>query len=401
MASRRYLPALLVLLLPLVMVLLVRGVSLIVLPKAFTTELKVHCFVQTLPNAEPPFADCKDAIPANDGSPGTRPEARGSASTPQAKDASGGSTPSREAAQKDAASASAPPASRAKARSLPQLRALEGKARTSFAVASAMLVAIALGGLIFAITQTGWSWCRRELAGPPPVADLLYDRSFVFGTMAVMIVLALVMLYFDTASDNYDNFLINLVLAAGVRSKALGASSADAFQGMIKFNLAVAYVAAGFLLVYLASLAIPSTATGNRKDRLAAFQFIIAIGGAILAFSAFANQAALGWVSVAVDEATGAALLEGLKAIPDLWSVASSVFLFTAIATGYFAITANNAGGNAPAAGATSALDLRTPTGDDFKALGWIVQFVIALAPIWLPSALGKILELSSKLPGP
>jgi hypothetical protein len=291
-------------------------------------------------------------------------------------------------------------ANRPKTSTLPQLRATEAKSRTAFGVASAMLEAIAVGGLLFAIVQICWTWCAAPPAGADPDPDRSRDRAFVFGFAVLATGAGVLMQCWDIASESYDNTLVNLVLTASVTSNALSAQSADVFHNLVRLNLLIAYVAAALLLVYLASLSIPSSVPGDRKARLAAFQFIILIGGAIFAFAAYANQTALAWVTLGVDEATGAPLIEALKAIPDLWSIASSAFLFTAIAIGYFAITAANpAVVNAPVQ-STSTLDLRTPTGEDFKAFGWVVQFAIALAPIWLPAGLTKILEFSSKLPG-
>lgn len=406
----RYGLAFLILILPPLVLLLVRSVPLIALPKAIIVELKPWCFVRVIPKLDPIEALCKEAVPAADPVnrpvPGSQPQGNAAGAeqhgpmNPAGRPAPGTNSP-RQTSPPAASGAlsSEKQTSRPRAPTLAQLRATEAKARTTFGIASAMLEAIAVSGLVFAIVQICWNWCAAASAGAPDDPDRARDRWFVFGFAVVAVAAAVIMYCRDIASESYDNILVNLMLTASVTSNALSAQSADVFHILLKLNLLIAYVAAALLLVYLASLAIRSPASGETKDRLSGFQFAVAIGGAIFAVGAYANQTALAWATLAVDENIGAPLLEAVKAIADLWAIASSAFLFTAIATGYFGIRANSANVSVQQQ-PDSALALRTPSGDDFKALGWIVQFVVALAPVWLPVGLAKLLESASKLPG-
>jgi hypothetical protein len=132
-------------------------------------------------------------------------------------------------------------------------------------------------------------------------------------------------------------------------------------------------------------------------------QIVVVIGSIIFTLSAVANRAAAAWATVGLDEGSGKALIEVANSIPKLWDYASTVFLIAAVATGYAGIRASKA----PAArkdGAgkdeketkeqkDSATALRTPDGEDFKAFGWVVQFIIALAPVWLPASIGTFIK--------
>ena len=198
-------------------------------------------------------------------------------------------------------------------------------------------------------------------------------------------------------SHDFDNILISLILAAGERAGTLRAGTADTYGLLMTANLIAAYLAAGLLLVYLATLALPFGAPTTMSERFTGFQFVIAIGATVLAITVYTNQKAVDLALLAIDPAAGASLIETVRTVLDLWSTICIVFLFTAIVTGYFGIRAS--GATASAAQPDSALAMRTPGGDDLKTLGWIVQLIFALAPAWLPAALKTIFEQVGKAP--
>jgi hypothetical protein len=201
----------------------------------------------------------------------------------------------------------------------------------------------------------------------------------------------------DVKSDDFDNVLINLIVAAGEKAGTLRAGTHDTYRLLMTMNLIAAYLAAGLLLIYLATLAIPFGEPATMKERFAGFQFVIAIGATVLAVMVYANQKAVDLATLAIDPSTGASLIEAARIVLDFWSVICIAFLFTAIVAGYFGIRASRASASEPQA--DSALALRTPSGDDLKTLGWIVQLIIALAPAWMPAALKTIFEQLGKAP--
>jgi hypothetical protein len=322
---------------------------------------------------------------------------------------------------------------------LTQFRATEIKARAEFATASAILQAAAIAAFIFAIFRLVSTW--RDLNAPPvepaPAPAQLPaqpqpaepqrnpaepgDSRFLLATAVLSFLIAAFLAYSDTGSTTFDNVLMNVIFENGVQAKIFVAATFEKFQNIVLTkslfgettfapyraivfaNLLSAYLAGGLLLVYLAVLAIPADSIGSAKDRVSGLQIVVVIGSIIFTLSAVANRAAAAWATVGLDEGSGKALIEVANSIPKLWDYASTVFLIAAVATGYAGIRASKE----PAArkdGAgkdeketkeqkDSATALRTPDGEDFKAFGWVVQFIIALAPVWLPASIGTFIK--------
>ena len=381
----RLLAALLVLTLPAAVVMLVRGVALVALPKALTLDMRVECFVRDVEKPLRPDAiaeraridkACEDLRPAPDAK---QPEpAPPTAKSP--KERAGGSTAS--AAQHT------------------QFRAIEAKARAGFGMASALLQAVAAGAFFFAFCQLVQNWGRA-----PAAADGDANGRAAFRTWRRIIILtSLGVLGFavwqglaEVKSEDFDNVLINLVLVVGEKAGTLRAGTIETYRFLMTMNLIAAYLASGLLLVYLATLTIPFGEPSTMKERLAGFQFVIAIGATVLAVTIYANQKAVDLATLAINPTTGESLIEAARIVLDFWSTICVAFLFTAIVAGYFGIRASGASASVPEP--DSALALRTPTGDDLKTLGWIVQFVLALAPAWLPAALKTVFERVGSAP--
>jgi hypothetical protein len=140
----------------------------------------------------------------------------------------------------------------------------------------------------------------------------------------------------DVKSDDFDNVLINLILAAGEKAGTLRPGTVDTYRFLMTINLIAAYFAAGLLLVYLATVAIPLGEPTTMKERLAGFQFVIAIGAAVLAVTVHANQKAVDLATLAIDPKTGEPLIEAARVVLDFWSTICVAFLFTAICRGVF-----------------------------------------------------------------
>jgi hypothetical protein len=388
----RLLAAFMVLALPMAMVILVRNVPFIVLPKVLTVDMRVGCFVRDMRKpvrpddiAERARIDkaCEDARPA--------PGAKQPSTAPQGADAP--PQPAKSAAGKQqAANAPAEAGARAtRAETLTQFRASEAKTRTNFAIASGLLHTVALGAVLFALSQLVQNWGRPAAAANEQAATLKTWRRGLVLTLPVVLGFAVSVAYADARTHDFDNFLIGLIFAAGEQVGTLRAGTGDTYTQQMTMNLSAAYVAAALLLIYLATLALPFGMPTTMKERLAGFQFVIAIGAAVLAVTVYTNQKAVDLAILAIDPSSGGELIDAVRALLDLWSTICIVFLFTAIVAGYFAIRASGASASEPEP--DSALAMRTPSGDDLKTLGWIVQLIFALAPAWLPVALKTIFE--------
>jgi len=267
-------------------------------------------------------------------------------------------------------------------------------------MASALLHAVAFGAFFFAFSQLVRNWARAPAAVPGDAnlqADFQTCRRIIVATSLVVLGFAVWQAFADVKSDDFDNVLMNLILAASEKAGTLRAGTVETYRLLMTMNLVAAYLAAGLLLVYLATLAIPFGAPATMKERLAGFQFVIALGAAVLAVTVYANQKAVDLATLAIDPSAGESLTEATRTVLDFWSVICVAFLFTAIVAGYFGIRASGASASEPEA--DSALALRTPSGDDLKTLGWIVQLVIGLAPAWLPVTLKTIFEQLGKAP--
>jgi hypothetical protein len=385
----RLLSAFLVLILPLAVVLLVRSVALIALPQVLTADMRVACFVRAIKTPvrldenigrARTVTECDDLPRA--------PEAKEPASAPQTD------TLAQQTTKQAASSPTARPETPT------QFRAIEAKTRAAFGIASALLQAVAFGAFLFAFSQLVQNWRRAPSAaagGANSQAAFQTCRRVIVATSLVVLAFAVWQAFADVKSDDFDNVLINLIVAAGEKAGTLRAGTHDTYRLLMTMNLIAAYLAAGLLLIYLATLAIPFGEPATMKERFAGFQFVIAIGATVLAVMVYANQKAVDLATLAIDPSTGASLIEAARIVLDFWSVICIAFLFTAIVAGYFGIRASRASASEPQA--DSALALRTPSGDDLKTLGWIVQLIIALAPAWMPAALKTIFEQLGKAP--
>jgi hypothetical protein len=378
-----------VLILPVAVVLLVRSVALIALPKALTVDMRVECFVRDVKKPVRPDEISERArIDQECADPRRAPEAKQPPSAPQTD------TPAKQATKQAARSPTTRPESPT------QFRAAEAKTRAAFGMASALLHAVAFGAFFFALSQLVRNWARAPaaVAGDANLqAAFQTCRRVIVPTSLVVLGFAVWQAFADVKSDDFDNVLMNSILVAGEKAGTLRAGTVDTYRLLMTMNLVVAYLAAGQLLVYLATLAIPFGEPATMKERLAGFQFVIALGAAVLAVTVYANQKAVDLATLAIDPPTGEALTEAARIVLDFWSVICIAFLFTAIVAGYFGIRASGARASEPET--DSALALRTPSGDDLKTLGWIVQLVIGLAPAWLPVTLKTIFEQLGSAP--
>jgi hypothetical protein len=402
----RLLAAFMVLALPLTTVILVRNVPFIVLPKALTIDMRVGCFVRDLKKPAGPDEitqrtwiekTCQDARPAAK-QPGSAPQGTTSpADQGAAKATERDGAPAQLAksapGKQQAANAPAEAGARAtRVETLAQFRAAEARTRTNYGVASGLLHAIAFGAVFFALSQLVQNWRGRaaEVAATNEQAFKTSRRVLILTSPGVLGFAAWIA-YCDATTHDFDNVLIGSIIAAGENAGTLRAGTGDTYTQLMTINLTATYIAASLLLIYLATLALPFGAPTTMKERLAGFQFVIVIGAAVLAVTVYALQKAVDLAMLAIDPSTGESLIEAVRTLLDLWSTICIVFLFTAIVAGYFAIRASGASASEP--GADSALALSTPSGDDLKTLGWIVQLTFALAPAWLPPALKTIFE--------
>ena len=300
-------------------------------------------------------------------------------------------TPAAATAAPGAAPVAPPPAqpkgADSKAKAQAQVRAAELKARAEYGVATAILLIVSLGAAVFALGQLRTSSQNAS-------SD---DRKFVIGAATLAVALAAIAAWHDWRNEDFGHALINAIFVAGTTAKSLLDAGKTGFSNFIGLNLLFAYVGAALLLVYLASLTIPDWQKANAKSGLVGLQFGVVIGAAIFALGGYTNKTGVAWAAVALEEGAGTPLIDLTKTVLDLWSVSSSAFIFTAIATAYWGIRQSPRKSD-PAT--STALVARGEDGDDFKALGWIVQLLIALAPIWLPASLGKFLETAKMLPG-
>lgn len=281
-----------------------------------------------------------------------------------------------------------------KAKAPAQLRAVEAKARAEFGVATAILLIVSLGAAGFALYQFQVSWAPG------------LDRNLVFIAAGVAIVIGAVMACVDWKRADFGHALVNAIIAATMAAEALPNTLQDNWSTFVALNLFFAYVGASLLLVYLASLAIPNGQPGQGTSGIVGLQFGVLIGAAIFALGGYANRTGVTWATVALDEGPGAPLVDLSTMMVNLWGVANSAFMLTAIATAYYGIrhntktkkSASHSSADKPAHKPGPSA-LRTPDGDDFKALGWLVQVLIALAPIWLPAGLSKFVDVAKTIP--
>lgn len=422
-----------VLFLPLAIMALVRFVPLQVLPDK-TAELKSSCFLRTFVEydaegklkelkdppkpkpecvgAAPPAAKKKTASGAGNQQSRPDPPPPGSKDADKDKDKDTDKDKNKEAKDKENSGPGTitenpkqkKSAGRDEARTLVQFRAADVNARSDFGIASGIMQAIALGGLMFALVQLIWSANALKVPDPAHASPATEnDRTMLIAFAVIAVICAIALACYHATSESFDNLLMNEHLKNSIGLFGDPPAAADtvfkAFKKVIWWNLLSAYTAAALLLVYLAVLAIPADPLGDAKQRLAGLQFVVLIGAAMFALSAVVSNATIAWATIGLDSETGAELIEVMGSITKLWSLGSSAFLITAIIVGYAAIRTARPPAPDPNTAKDSAVALRTPSGDDFKAFGWIVQFVVALAPIWAPAGLSKIFDLLKTIP--
>lgn len=430
----RYSTAIFILLLPPMMMLLVKAIPLAILPKTDVNATSAWCFVKTFD-----YFDLDGKL-VSDGSNGPRgcntvrplvekkkQAAQDDKKNKKPNETSGENqsntqTPASNESARDTSSPDDKVA-RGRGQTLAQFRPIEIKARLDFATASAVMQAAAAGALIFALFQLIAGWRALVVAPTPqplPESAIDGDRLFFAITVVLAIVIAIWLAYHDTRSNDFDNMLMTRLFeigawpnyqifatdafglgSASVAKKILGDVAFLPYSMIVFMNLLTTYLAGGLLLIYLATLAIPSDALGTKKDRMTGLQIAVVLGSIIFTLSAVANRAAAAWATVGIDEASGKALIDLANAVPKMWDVASSVFLIAAIAVGYFGIRASKAPAATKEAGNETKdgiLNMRTVEGDDFKALGWLVQILLALAPIWAPASLSKIFDAAKTI---
>jgi hypothetical protein len=199
----------------------------------------------------------------------------------------------------------------------------------------------------------------------------------------------------DWKGHDFGHQLILLIIDASKSADSVLPSMHDRLDLLTAIDLFAAYVAAALLLVYLASLTIPNGDTGEGKSGLVGLQYCIVLGAGIFALGGYANRTGVAWATVALEEGPGTPLADLTKTVVDVWAAASSGFMLVAIATAYYGIRKAPARNQAATPGV---LAEKTPSGDDFKALGWLVQIMLALAPIWAPQILTKVFDAAKMI---
>lgn len=383
--STRFLPAMLVLILPPLVMTVVQQVPLHLLPTTFVQEVKPWCYARVLDkNNEPLKAPAcleppspVNAAEASKPSPGAGPQqATGTVPPQQAAGASG----SRQ--------------SSGKTKTLPQLRAAEAKARMDFGAASSLLLLVATLAFSFAVYQLVTNW-GPQTGVPGP------EKWFILSTAILALCGALFYASRDWEIADFAHVLIKQIMDTAQDAGLLAPSAGASFKQLVGLNLLFAYAGAALLLSYLVALTINDAVPMAQSDRIVGLQFALGLGAGIFTLGSLANKTGLAWAISALDETQSAALIEATKGILDLWATASSVFLLTAIGTAYFGIRGVNAsvGQTAAAGQQSSVVALRTPTGDDFKIFGWLVNLLIAFAPVWLTAGLSKGLDIAKTVP--
>jgi hypothetical protein len=316
------------------------------------------------------------------------PEGKGKSETPRAP-----GSPVR--------TASSPGQQAAAGKTTPQLRASELKARIDFAAVSSLLRAIAVLAIIYAILQMIAGW-RAGAPRPNDAQVPARERRVVAALAVVGATAGYIYAYVEWQPNVVRDLLIRAPIEAAENVGLVSHGLLQKLDTMVNMNYLIAFVAAGLLLAYLAALTIDSEAAMPEADRLVGLQFVLAIGAAMFSAGVLASKLGIAVVKVVLDDANSRELIAALDRLPDVWALAYSGFLITAIGTAYFAMRGRDASINPQPAGGSavpnSAFALRTPSGKDFKALGWVVNLVIAFAPVWLTEGLSKLIDAANKI---
>ncbi|MGB9368491.1 MAG: hypothetical protein WCE79_21015 [Xanthobacteraceae bacterium] len=283
-----------------------------------------------------------------------------------------------------------------KAKTGAQLRAMEVKARAEFGLATAFLIVVSLGAAAFAAYQLHVSWWNT--AGPAEAANRAHlpaDKKFIRRILFFAIVLAAAAAYRDWNGHDFGHTLVLAVIEASKQAESVMPSMHKALECLLAINLFAAYLSTALLLVYLASLTIPTGDSGQGTNGLVGLQFGIVFGAVIFALGSFANKTGVAWATLAIEEGPGTPLADLMKTIVDVWAAAASAFMLVAIGTAYYGIRSAPDRNTAAVAGLMAD---KTASGDDFKALGWLVQIMLALAPIWAPQILGKVFDAAKTI---
>lgn len=380
-----YLPALFVAVLPLAVMVFLQWVPRQLVSEDFIKELKPWCLVQGV------NVDLKPIQPA--------PPCHKVPAPPDT------SRPDQVAGQKVAQTDTAAQG-RGAPKTTPQLRALELRARIDFGAISALLQVVAVLAAGFAITQMIAGWRTQA---PRPTPDGQSSPRVPKAERVVVVCLALFGIVAGIAfavlqmRAHIRDLLIRPPIEAAEKAGLMASGLLETLDHMVAYNYLFAFVGAGLLLAYLAALSIDSPAPMSEEDRIVGLQFVLGIGAALFTTGILANKAGIAMVKGVLDETSSKELLAALDRLPDVWALAYSGFLVTAIAAAYFAIRGGEAKINeTPKDGdavPTSALAVRTPDGKDFKAFGWLINMLVALTPVWLTEGLAKLLDAAGKIP--
>jgi len=291
-----------------------------------------------------------------------------------------------------------PPAPAAKPKTKAQFLAAELNGRLQFGTASALFQALALIAIVFAISQLRSNW-RTGAPRPDNAAIPPQEQGVVVAVAIAVSVASLVYAHIQWSSDAVRGSLLFPPISAAAQE--LGTATAGltkAIVGLDWYNYLIGYPAAGLLLAYLAALSIKSAAPLKEADRLVGLQFVLAIGAALFSAAVLSDKASIAFTTGVLDSKKVPEFIDALKTLSDVWAIAYSGFLITAIGTAYFAIRGSEATVTVQPANAEqdSLLALRTPDGKDFKFLGWLVNFVIAFAPVWVTQGIAKLLTFGT-----
>lgn len=277
-----------------------------------------------------------------------------------------------------------------------ELRDAELKARLEYGVANGLLRTVAALAIIFALIQliSGWRSAATRPGGTPVPA---LERRVVITVAVVLSTLAIAYAELQFRPDSIRAALIFAPLVEAEKAGVVSPGLAELHLTTAAQNMLIAYLAAALLLTYLAALTIDSETPMKEDDRVVGLQFVLAIGAALFTAAILVNKSGMAFITQALDPKRSAALIAALNVLPDVWALAYTGFLLTAVATAYLGIRGDKATVHPEAAAGQRIKDspvaLRTPDGKDFKIFGWFVNLLIASAPVWLPGTLTTLLK--------
>jgi hypothetical protein len=382
MQAKRLAPAFAVLLLPLVVVALAQVAGHVLLSRTLFPGLGPWCLVR-IEGASAPDVCIKGA------------ENRGSVASGGTTTAGGTGTGTGTGAGPTGVVAGPSIGSRVASvvpRTEPQARAKEFIARVDFAAGTALLWITAMLASVLALIGLWNGGVSQQ------TSTSVEERRWVVRFCVMGVVAGIAIAYVGHKHNSVRDFLLNGPLTAAQTAKLVAGDAVGLLNEVSLWNLFVGFGAGGLLLGYLAALSIDSSHSIPVADRVTSIQFVLVAGAAILTASVLANKAAISWISGVLDPASSALLLDAFKKVGDFWGLISSLFLVTAIGGAYFAIRGREAKmGEVGQAAGTSAFALRTADSKDFKVLGWLINLLIAFAPVWLSETIFRTFDLFQK----